>query len=104
MNPSRPASFCRSSISLRTCPGNFRELEQCVRNILVRKTYQPAATGRRDAADELAADIRTAALTSDELLRRYYRIVYAQEGSYLAAADRLGVDRRTVQKKLNAAD
>jgi transcriptional regulator with GAF, ATPase, and Fis domain len=85
-------------------PGNVRELEQCVRNILVRGHYRPrrphaAATTRSELLQAVLGD----ALTADELLRRYCILVYAQTGSYLETARRLGLDRRTARTKVDAA-
>ena len=40
-------------------------------------------------------------LTSDELLRRYYTLVYAQTRNYQETARRLGVDGRTVKAKVD---
>jgi transcriptional regulator with AAA-type ATPase domain len=85
-------------------PGNVRELEQCLRNILVRGTYRPrrpraAATTR----SELAQAVLAGTLSADDLLRRYCTLVYAQTGSYLETARRLGLDRRTARAKVDAA-
>ncbi len=78
-------------------PGSVRELEQCVRNILIRKDYraEPGA-----AAGELGGEVMAGALTADELLRRYCALVYEQCGSYSETARRLGLDRRTVRSRL----
>jgi transcriptional regulator with AAA-type ATPase domain len=85
-------------------PGNVRELEQCVRNIIVRGSYRPLAAARasRPAAplDALLDDVRAGRLSADELIDRYATIVYAQTGSYVAAAERLGLDRRTVKRRI----
>ena len=43
------------------------------------------------------------ALTADELLQRYVTIVYSRRGSYEETARRLGLDRRTVKAKVDAA-
>ena len=86
-------------------PGNFRELEQRVRNILIRKSYQPAYSAAGDdagdSADDLAAAVRDGEFTADELLQHYCTLVYAKLGSYEQAARRLQIDRRTVRSKIN---
>jgi transcriptional regulator with AAA-type ATPase domain len=79
-------------------PGNYRELEQCVKNVLIRRDYKPVNVARSgDEAAGLAADIRSGRLTADELLSRYCGVVYRQTGSYEETARRLKLDRRTVK-------
>lgn len=81
-------------------PGNIRELEQCIRNVLIRREYRPI---RRTPvpADALAHDLADGHLTADELLRRYCTLVYARTGSYEETARRLQLDRRTVKSKID---
>ena len=81
-------------------PGNFRELEQCVRNVLVRGRYEPAGIKPGDPAAALAADISAGRLKADQLLQRYCTIVYAQTRNLEETARRLDLDRRTVKAKL----
>jgi transcriptional regulator with PAS, ATPase and Fis domain len=83
-------------------PGNIRELEQCVRNVLVRKEYYPEPVRATTLADELTAAITDGTMTADELLRRYCTVVYEQTGNYEEAARRLQLDRRTVKSKVSA--
>jgi len=84
-------------------PGNIRELEQCVRNIIIRREYHPHRdTGGGDVKSRLTASFLSGDTTADELLRRYCTIIYAQTGSYEAAARRLQLDRRTVKAKVDA--
>jgi transcriptional regulator with AAA-type ATPase domain len=98
----------RTQIGLQyTWPGNIRELEQCVRNVLIRRSYclpqaDTQAVGSSDPIKHLAEDIRGSQLTADELVRRYCQIVYRQTGSYEATARRLGLDRRTVKAKVTS--
>lgn len=101
-------------------PGNIRELEQCVRNVMIRNEYHPqcvapgspapgspapgsdsAAGARGGPHQRLARHIREGALTAEELLRHYCTIVYARTGSYEAAARKLEIDRRTVKAKID---
>ena len=84
-------------------PGNFRELEQCVRNVLIRHEYQPAEVAARDAAQRLAADLAAGSLTADELLRRYCTLVYSRTHNLEETARRLKLDRRTVKSKVDPA-
>jgi hypothetical protein len=82
-------------------PGNVRELEQCVRNVLIRREYRPPAPGQAGARDALADAVRAGTLTADELLNRYCTLVFADSGSYLESARRLGLDRRTVKSRVD---
>ena len=81
-------------------PGNFRELEQCVRNLVLRGEYRPAGPLARAGTEDWNALIASGALTAEELLRRYTRIVFAQAGSIEETARRLDLDRRTVKARL----
>jgi len=83
-------------------PGNIRELEQCVRNVLVRKEYHPAPVQKKTMSEELSETFTGGTLTADELLRRYCALVYSQTGSYEETARRLQLDRRTVKSKIDA--
>ena len=84
-------------------PGNYRELEQCVKNVLIRRNYRPSATTTADAVEEFAEDARAGRLSADELLSRYVTIVYSRTSSYEETARRLGLDRRTVKSKVSVA-
>ena len=83
--------------------GNVRELEQCVRNIVIRKDYQPARS-KPAAPTSLFADAAECKLTAEELLRIYCTLVYSKIGSYEQAAQRLNLDRRTVRAKVTPSD
>ncbi len=78
-------------------PGNFRELEQCARAVLIRGRYRPEARGR---TEDLTVRMRTSSLTADELLTHYCAQVYGEIGSFEGAARRLGLDRRTVRARV----
>ncbi len=88
-------------------PGNIRELEQCVCNIMIRREYRPqvrvgSAPREVDSLMPLFRSMRSGELTAEEALRKYCTIVYAHTGSYEAAARKLGLDRRTVKAKVDA--
>ncbi|TWT37091.1 Transcriptional regulatory protein ZraR [Posidoniimonas corsicana] len=84
-------------------PGNIRELEQCVRNVLVRREYAPRPNHqtRRPELPGWLAGADAGELTADELLRRYCTAVYARLDNYEQTAKRLGLDRRTVRSKID---
>ncbi len=106
-------------------PGNFRELEQCVRNVLIRRTYtpprpgaaalvpaqprirgtSPAVSGTGATSDDgnLASAVISGSLTADELLTRYISHVHSRLGNYGATARHLGIDRRTVKARVAAS-
>ncbi|QOY90835.1 sigma 54-interacting transcriptional regulator [Paludibaculum fermentans] len=82
-------------------PGNYRELEQCVRNVVIRRSYRPLEASVT-AEDDLVTAFRNGTLTAEELLARYAAQVYQLTGSYEEAARRMGLDRRTVKAKVEA--
>ena len=84
-------------------PGNYRELEQCARNLLIRKEYRPARAAAEETSGDLFQPARTGKLTASELLTRYCTLVYSQTGSYEETARRLEIDRRTVKAKIDTA-
>jgi len=83
-------------------PGNIRELEQCVRNVMIRREYHPArAVVSGAAAGALAGAIESGTLSADELLKHYCTLTYAKTSSYEATAELLKLDRRTVKSKID---
>jgi DNA-binding NtrC family response regulator len=82
-------------------PGNFRELEQCVRNVLIRHEYRPQHLGSNSAARDFVDEIHAGELTADELLRRYCTLIYSRTKNLEETARRLKLDRRTVKAKVD---
>jgi DNA-binding NtrC family response regulator len=77
-------------------PGNYRELEQCIRNLLIRGEYHPTKSINQTWLEQA----REGQLTADELLTAYCRHVHTQTGTYEATATRLNLDRRTVRARV----
>src|SRR5271157_1301566 len=82
-------------------PGNYRELEQCVKNVLIRRNYRPSFRAIEGPVEELLSEIRGGGLTAEEVLSRYVTMVYHSTRSYEETARRLGLDRRTVKAKVD---
>lgn len=81
-------------------PGNFRELEQCVRNIWIRKTYRPVAGATAPSLspeDAWLNSVREGTLTAEELLQGYCVRIYSKTRNYRTAARSLNLDWRTVR-------
>lgn len=92
-------------------PGNIRELEQCVRNVLIRKAYTPTCLAPsavlnmvpvRPArgVDAFVRSLLDGEMTLDEVSELYVTMVYAQLGQYDLAGKKLGIDWRTVKDKV----
>ena len=78
-------------------PGNIRELEQCVRQILLNGAYRWQQTDDPDQGG-LAECIEQGTLTANQLLGDYCSRLYAKLGSYEAVGRVTQLDRRTVKK------
>jgi transcriptional regulator with AAA-type ATPase domain len=78
-------------------PGNFRELEQAVRNIIIHDEFVPLA---KDIGSECDFNevYRNTQFTLNKWSRLYTQKAYENAGSYREAARRLEVDQRTLKK------
>ena len=86
-------------------PGNTRELEQCVRNIMIHNDYLPQQStldAMPSAANSITDKMLACEMTVDELIGRYCEIAYRKTNSYEKAAELLNLDRRTVKAKIVA--
>ena len=78
-------------------PGNFRELEQCLRNFLIHRDYQPVQF-REAGGSSLEKSLLESRLSAEELLHRYAKALYNESGGYKAVGEAMGVDQRTAKK------
>lgn len=84
-----------------TWPGNFRELEQAVRNIVVRNEYRPSPVEVDPSMDGIFNETR---VSLAEWNRLYTQRAFQNAGSYREAARRLDVDQRTIKKWVMESD
>ncbi|HTS29381.1 MAG TPA: sigma 54-interacting transcriptional regulator [Bryobacteraceae bacterium] len=82
-------------------PGNYRELEQCVKNVLIRRDYRPSRAAEETPLQEFCREAGAGQLPVEDLVSWYVTFVYSQTGSYEETARRLGMDRRTVKAKVD---
>lgn len=83
-------------------PGNIRELEQCVRSILIRGNYVPLGAANKpypnSKLNEFLNAIQDVTLDRDSLIRGYVSLVYSKTKNFREAGRILGVDWRTVKE------
>ena len=92
-------SWIRDKLGLDyTWPGNIRELEQCVRNIMIRREYRPVMVKPQEQEDGFIASMWEGRLSLEAICRLYCTQIYNQVGTYAETARRLKIDRRTVKK------
>ncbi|MFM8476658.1 MAG: hypothetical protein ACKOEO_12795, partial [Planctomycetaceae bacterium] len=80
--------------------------EQCVRNVMIRKSYTPIrnhpVTSCGTAQDRFARDVAAGRFTLEELIENYVSMIYAAEDRHFGRASRrLNIDWRTLKQKLN---
>lgn len=86
-------------------PGHLAELARCVRARLLGQPFQqtrlPAWAPKEGLPAAFMAGLSEGGVDATTLLSRYCTWVYRQTGSYVATAARLGIDRRTVRKRID---
>lgn len=77
--------------------GNVRELEQCVRSVILKKMYKGDTRQKTEDAD-FYTRFQKGELTAQELMAGYCRLLYQKMGTFEAVARQTDLDRRTVTK------
>lgn len=98
--------FIERKLSHHVFPGNQRELAHCARAILMGGEYRPPSRpveAAEGALSSLAQRFVAGDFDMDGLLDAYCTLMYGRTGSYQESARRLGIDRRTVKSRVNAA-
>ncbi len=86
--------------------GNVRELEQCIRQILLNDRCSGSSTPANNTVhgQSLHNALEAGTLNVTELTAYYCTILYQKYGTYQAVARTTGLDRRTVKKYLEIAE
>ncbi len=84
-------------------PGNIRELEQCVRQILLKDSYRWQQENDGQQLNEFQKKYKEGGFTAAGLLSAYCSHLYDRNGTYEKVARITGLDRRTVKKHINPA-
>ena len=79
-------------------PGNVRELAQCVRRLLLNRTYTGFKNITGKGVSELSVDGETGEIDAQSLVKKYCYSLYRRYGTYGEVARRAKLDRRTVKK------
>ncbi|SHI63882.1 Sigma-54 interaction domain-containing protein [Desulfatibacillum alkenivorans DSM 16219] len=85
--------------------GNVRELEQCVRRVLLKKDYGgDKKYAPTDLQSKLAAALETGDMPAQMLMAGYCKLLHARHGTFEEVARRISLDRRTVTKYISEWD
>ena len=86
-------------------PGNVRELAQCVRRILLNRSYgnhqNQTYVNSKTYPTQLAKDMENGTVDAKNLLKGYCRYLHEKFGTYIEVARRTGLDTRTVKKYID---
>jgi len=84
-------------------PGNVRELGQCVRRILLKRSYKNFFGKKSDVTTPgFLKDMENGNIDAKNLIKTYCRLLYDKFGTYGEVARRTGLDRRTVKKHIES--
>lgn len=87
-----------------TWPGNIRELEQCVRQMLLNHSYSwGLSTQVQEQLTEFEYNFSHGKFTAGEMISLYCSHLYKLHGTYERVAQIVQLDRRTVKKHIDAA-
>jgi hypothetical protein len=76
-----------------------RELEQCVRRLLLNKSYKPFALDKPQSLNAyLQQNLSEGTLDLQDLIGGYCYLLYQRYGTYEAVAQTTCLDRRTAKK------
>ncbi len=86
--------------------GNVRELEQCIRQILLNNRCSNAPSHKKETmqGQQLHLSIEAGTYNVTELTAYYCNMLYRKHGTYQAVARVTGLDRRTVKKYLDISE
>lgn len=84
-------------------PGNVRELEQCVRRVLLTGSCAEQRAASDGDAQPSPALLAHLGLSAEALLSQYCGALYARHQSFVEVARITGLDRRTVKKYVEQA-
>jgi DNA-binding NtrC family response regulator len=83
--------------------GNVRELEQCVRRVILKKEYRGEFPEEHDSLDkQICARIEAGDMPAGQLMAGYCRLLYERFKTYEEVARITGLDRRTVTKHIKS--
>lgn len=98
------AGIIRRDLNAHSFPGNVRELEQCVRRVLLTGSCarEVASIRTPGTTHALLEEVTRGELSAEGLLAKYCAMLYARSSSYVDVARVTGLDRRTVKKYADA--
>ncbi len=84
-------------------PGNVRELAQCVRRILLNRSYKSIMiSSSHGTGSQLSDKMEKGDIDAQNLIKGYCRLLYDRFGTYGEVARRTKLDRRTVKKYIES--
>lgn len=86
-------------------PGNIRELEQCVRQMLLNRSYNWSGNPEtKESLEDFQKNFLEGNFSASKLLASYCQHLYAIHGTYEEVAKRTQLDRRTVKRYIELYD